>query len=122
MPCSNRAWVQRVPSAERLRQRLDEHAEQVLTVIDEAREAFLANARVPVSPMALGRVALDIDCVEEGVDFLIKWTPASRPSSTGGTMLRPMGSAKSPVRASGWPCSQSLKSRPTRASATGFAA
>ena len=53
--------IGRVPSAERLRQRLDEHASAMLPVIDETNVAFLANAKVPVSPMPLGHVALDID-------------------------------------------------------------
>jgi len=53
--------IGRVPSAERLRQRLDEHANAMLPVIDETNVAFLANAKVPVSPMPLGHVALDID-------------------------------------------------------------
>ena len=53
--------IGRAPSAERLRQRLDEHASAMLPVIDETNVAFLANAKVPVSPMSLGYVALDID-------------------------------------------------------------
>ena len=53
--------IGRVPSAERLRQRLDEHATTMLPVIDETNVAFLAQAKVPVSPMPLGHVALDID-------------------------------------------------------------
>ena len=46
--------IGRVPSAERLRQRLDEHAGAMLRVIDETSIAFLANAKVPVSPIAVG--------------------------------------------------------------------
>jgi len=53
--------IGRVPSAERLRQRLDEHASAMLPVIDASNVAFLANAKVPVSPLPLGHVALDID-------------------------------------------------------------
>jgi hypothetical protein len=53
--------IRRVPSPERLRQRFDAGAEAMLEVIDEASVAFLVNARVPVSPLDTGHVALDLD-------------------------------------------------------------
>ena len=53
--------IERVPLTERLRQRMDAHAVAMLGVIDETNLAFLAHAKVPVSPLALGHVALDID-------------------------------------------------------------
>jgi len=53
--------IEQVPSTERLRQRLDENARAMLPVIDETNVAFLVNAEVPVSPLSMGHVALDID-------------------------------------------------------------
>jgi hypothetical protein len=53
--------LERVPSPERLRQRLDEHAPAMREVIDEADIEFMVNAKVPVSPLNTGHVPLDID-------------------------------------------------------------
>jgi hypothetical protein len=53
--------IRRVPSAECLRQRFDAHAEAMLPVIDEASIEFMVNARVPVSPLAMGHVPIDLD-------------------------------------------------------------
>ncbi len=53
--------LERVPSAETLRQRLDEHAALMREVIDEADIEFMVNAKVPVSPLKTGHVPLDID-------------------------------------------------------------
>lgn len=53
--------IDQIPSAARLRQRLDEHADALLPVMYERTIDFLVNAQVPVSPLKLGYVALDID-------------------------------------------------------------
>ena len=53
--------ISRVPSAARLRQRMDEHAKDLLPVMYETGIEFLVKAKVPVSPLAMGYVALDID-------------------------------------------------------------
>ena len=53
--------VQQAPSPVRLRQRLDGHAEAPLPIAYCSDIDFLAQANVPVSPLATGHVALDID-------------------------------------------------------------
>lgn len=53
--------IGRVPSAARLRQRMDEHAKDLLPVLYETGIEFLVKAKVPVSPLSMGYVALDID-------------------------------------------------------------
>jgi len=53
--------IQQVPSSARLRQRLDANASALLPVLYETSIAFLQGAQVPVSPLATGHVALDID-------------------------------------------------------------
>jgi hypothetical protein len=53
--------IQQVPSSARLRQRLDEHAEALLPLVYQSNIDFLAHAQVPVTPLATGHVALDID-------------------------------------------------------------
>lgn len=53
--------IQQVPSTARLRQRLDEHADALLPIIHHSNIDFLAHAQVPVTPLATGHVALDID-------------------------------------------------------------
>ena len=53
--------IGRVPSAARLRQRMDEHAQDLLPILYETGIEFLVKAKVPVSPLSMGCVALDID-------------------------------------------------------------
>jgi hypothetical protein len=53
--------IARVPSAERLRLRFDEHARAMLAVIDKSSIEFLEHAKVPVTALKMGHVALDID-------------------------------------------------------------
>jgi len=53
--------IQQVPSSARLRQRLDTDASALLPVMYKTNIAFLKHAQVPVSPLATGHVALDID-------------------------------------------------------------
>lgn len=53
--------IGQVPSAARLRQRLDEHAKALLPLLYAAVVEFLVNAKVPVTPLRIGYVALDID-------------------------------------------------------------
>lgn len=53
--------IRHVPSSARLRQRLDGHAEALLPIAYHSNIDFLAQANVPVSPLATGHVALDID-------------------------------------------------------------
>ncbi len=53
--------IGQVPSAARLRQRLDKYAKVLLPLMYEAVIEFLVKAKVPVTPLAIGYVALDID-------------------------------------------------------------
>ena len=53
--------IGQVPSAARLRQRFDAHATVLLPIAYEQSIDFLVNAKVPVSPLETGHVALDID-------------------------------------------------------------
>jgi hypothetical protein len=53
--------IRQVPSSARLRQRLDTDASALLPVMYKTSIAFLKSAQVPVSPLATGHVALDID-------------------------------------------------------------
>ena len=53
--------IDHVPSAARLRQRLDEYAEALLPVLYETGIELLVKARVPVTALSIGYVALDID-------------------------------------------------------------
>jgi hypothetical protein len=50
-----------VPSSTRFRQRLDERAEALLAIAYDGNVDFLAQAKVPVTPLATGHVALGID-------------------------------------------------------------
>ena len=50
-----------VPSAETLRQRMDEHAAVFLPLVSEASVAFLENAQVPCTPLESAHVPLDAD-------------------------------------------------------------
>jgi hypothetical protein len=53
--------IGQVPSAARLRQRLDKHAKALLPLMYAAVIEFLVKAKVPVTPLSIGYVALDID-------------------------------------------------------------
>jgi len=53
--------IGQVPSAARLRQRFDAHATELLPISYQQSIDFLAHAKVPVSPLETGHVALDID-------------------------------------------------------------
>lgn len=53
--------IRKMPSAPRLRQRFDEYADEMLPVVYANTIDFLVNAKVPVSPLSTGHVALDID-------------------------------------------------------------
>lgn len=53
--------IDRMPSSARLRQRFDDHAQAMLEVLYESSIGILENAEVPVTPLAMGHVALDID-------------------------------------------------------------
>lgn len=53
--------IKRVPSAPRLRQRLDEQADRLLPILHNSNIEFMVNANVPVTPLTMGHVALDID-------------------------------------------------------------
>ena len=50
-----------VPSAETLRQRMDERAEVFLPLVSEASVSFLENAQVPCTPLETAHVPLDAD-------------------------------------------------------------
>jgi len=53
--------IKRVPSIARLRQRMDEGAEAWLPVITCSSVDFMVKAKVPVTPLATGHVAIDMD-------------------------------------------------------------
>jgi len=53
--------IHQVPSRARLRQRLDENADVWLPIIYQSNIDFLGQAQVPMTPLATGHVALDID-------------------------------------------------------------
>jgi len=53
--------IDQVPSASRLRQRLDADADSLLPIVYAQTLEFLAAAKVPVSPLSTGHVALDLD-------------------------------------------------------------
>jgi Transposase DDE domain group 1 len=53
--------VSQVPSSASLRQRLDEVAEPLKGLIDEAPVALLRRAKAPITPLASGHVPVDID-------------------------------------------------------------
>ena len=53
--------IERVPSVERLRQRMDERATDYRSLIEEASIEFLQNIEAPITPLETGHVALDAD-------------------------------------------------------------
>lgn len=53
--------IDHVPSAARLRQRLDEHADALLIVLYETVIELLVQAQVPVMPLAIGRILRAMD-------------------------------------------------------------
>ena len=53
--------IKQSPSSARLRQRFDEDAQALTPLLDEASVEFLQSAEAPVSPLAMGHVALDMD-------------------------------------------------------------
>ena len=53
--------IGRVPSSARMRQRLDERAEELLPLVDAAGITFLKAVETPVTPLWTGHVAVDFD-------------------------------------------------------------
>jgi len=53
--------IDRVPSSARMRQRMDERADDLLPLVDVANITFLKAANAPVTPLWTGHVALDFD-------------------------------------------------------------
>jgi Transposase DDE domain group 1 len=53
--------LERVPSAARLRLRLDQHAEVLMERVDVALVEFLKTAQVPITPLRTGHMSLDLD-------------------------------------------------------------
>jgi hypothetical protein len=53
--------IKHAPSSARLRQRFDEDAKALIPLLDEASVEFMSRAGVPVSPLPLGHVPLDMD-------------------------------------------------------------
>jgi Transposase DDE domain group 1 len=53
--------ISNVPSAERLRQRLDEHAEQILAVAQKCSIAMLKNGKAYLTALDTGHIPLDAD-------------------------------------------------------------
>ena len=68
------------PSSARLRQRFDEDAQGLTPLLDDASVEFLQSVEAPVSPLAMGHVALDMDVFpmdnsqtrKEGVSYTYK--------------------------------------------------
>ena len=53
--------ISNVPSVERLRQRLDEHADALLPIIKDCSIVMLKNGKVPVTGLDTGHIPLDAD-------------------------------------------------------------
>jgi Transposase DDE domain group 1 len=53
--------IKNIPSAERLRQRLDENAETLLPIIKNCSVAMLKNGKVPLTGLDTGHIPLDAD-------------------------------------------------------------
>lgn len=53
--------ITHIPSSSRLRQRMDDQADDYRDVIDSAMMNFMINAKVPVTTLISGHVALDLD-------------------------------------------------------------
>ena len=53
--------IKQIPSAPRLRQRLDEQADRLLPILHNSNIESMVNAKVPVTALTMGHVALDID-------------------------------------------------------------
>ncbi|MDX1488919.1 MAG: IS1380 family transposase [Acidiferrobacterales bacterium] len=53
--------IKQMPSSARLRQRFDEDAQALIPLLDEASVDFLAGSEAPITPLATGHVALDMD-------------------------------------------------------------
>ena len=53
--------IKQVPSTSRLRQRLDNHADPMRPIMHRSNIDFMVTANVPVTPLKMGHVALDID-------------------------------------------------------------
>lgn len=72
--------IKQSPSSARLRQRFDEDAQALTPLLDEASVEFLQSVQTPVSPLAVGCVALDMDVFpmdnsqthKEGVSYTCK--------------------------------------------------
>ena len=72
--------IERVPCADRLRQRMDERAKSYLPAIVQASIDFLISTQAAITPLAMGHVPLDADVTpfdnsgsqKEGVSFTYK--------------------------------------------------
>lgn len=72
--------IKQSPSSARLRQRLDEDAKLLIPLLEDASGEFLASIKAPVTPLAMGHVALDMDVFpmdnsqtrKEGVSYTYK--------------------------------------------------
>lgn len=72
--------IKQAPSSARLRQRFDEDAQALTPLLNDASVEFLQSVEAPVSPLAMGHVALDIDVFpmdnsqtrKEGVSYTYK--------------------------------------------------
>ena len=72
--------IKQSPSSARLRQRFDEDAQGLTPLLDDASVEFLQSVEAPVSPLAMGHVALDMDVFpmdnsqthKEGVSYTYK--------------------------------------------------
>ena len=58
--------IKQAPSSARLRQRFDEDAKLLIPVLEDASGEFLASIKGPVTPLAMGHVALDMDVFSHG--------------------------------------------------------
>ena len=72
--------IKQSPSSARLRQRFDEDAQALTPLLEDASVEFLQSVEAPVSPLAMGHVALDMDVFpmdnsqthKEGVSYTYK--------------------------------------------------
>ncbi len=80
--------IKQSPSSARLRQRFDEDAKGLTPLLNDASVEFLQSVDAPVSPLAMGHVALDMDVFpmdnsqthKEGVSYTYKGLAVSTPT------------------------------------------
>lgn len=76
----NALGLTKIPTVDRLRQRMDERADQYIPALEQASLDFLCSVNAPITPLPMGHVALDADVTpfdnsgskKEGVSYTYK--------------------------------------------------